>query len=225
MTATNDMLEIPALIRAEGVTLIGTVGLPREPAGLVLFAQAASGSRFSQIDDFLARTLRHAGFATGRFDLLNETEAADPIVAQDVHLLAQRLLSATAWAEHFPESAGLPIAYMGATLGGAAALLAAAEAGRRVGAVVVRNSRIDLAADALPRVTAPTLLIVRGVDPRFLELTCAALPRLGGEKELAIIPGVAPLLEEPRALDQLAWLAAGWCGRYLAISGRAGVRA
>jgi len=224
MPATNDLLvQIPALIRAEGVTLAGTVALPRDPVGVVLFAHTVGASKLDQIDNYLARALRGAGLATLRFDLLNPAEAADPVTGQNVHLLAQRILSATAAVEHLPECAGLPGGYVGATVGAAAALLAAARGGRRVRAVVGRNTRIDLVEDILPRVIAPTLLIVRNIHAQLLETTYAALPRLGGEKELAVIAGIAPLLEEPRALDQLAWLVTGWCRRYLAPAVSAGV--
>jgi len=226
MTAANDALfQIPALIRAEGVTLAGAVAFPRDPVGVVLFAHALRGGKFNPLDNYLARGLRKAGLATVRFDLLNEAEAADPTVAQDVHLMARRILAATTTVEHLPECAGLPIGYLGATLGGAAALVAAGEAGRQVRAIVTRNTRIDLALDALPRVTAPTLLVIRNVAAHLLELTYQVLPRLGGDREIAIIPGVAPFLEEPRALDQLGWLVTGWYGRYLAPSLRAGVGA
>ncbi|HUL02147.1 MAG TPA: hypothetical protein VLV16_02820 [Gemmatimonadales bacterium] len=224
MTATNNALfEIPALIRAEGVTLLGSIAFPRDPVGVVLLAHATNGNRYNQVDNFLARRLRDAGIATMQLDLLNPAEAADPSASEDVHLLAHRILSATAWLEHLPECAWLPIAYHGATMGAAAALIAAADAGRRVRAVVVRNGRIDLAEDALPRVKAPTLFVVRNVVERLLEKTYAALPRLGGDKELAIIAGVAPLLEEPKALDQLAWLVTGWYSRYFAPATSAGV--
>jgi pimeloyl-ACP methyl ester carboxylesterase len=224
MTTTNDALvQIPALIRAPGVTLAGTVALPRDPVGVVLFAHAGGASKVDQIDNYLARALRGAGLATLRFDLLNPAEVADPGIAQNVHLLAQRILSATGAVEHLPECAGLPVGYVGATVGAAAALVAAARGGRRVRAVVGRNTRIDLVEDVLPRVTAPTLLVVRNVHAQLLEMTYAALPRLGGEKELAVIAGIAPLLEEPRALDQLGWLVTGWCQRYLSPGVSAGV--
>ena len=107
MPTSNDaVFEIPALIRAEGITLAGAVAFPRDPTGVVLFAHVASGNRYSQIDNILARALRSAGLATMRFDLLNETEAADPTTAEDVHLLARRLLSATACVEHLARVLG-----------------------------------------------------------------------------------------------------------------------
>ena len=221
--ANNALFEIPALIRAEGVTLLGSIAFPRDPVGVVLIPHASNGSRYNQVDNVLARGLRDAGLATMQLDLLTQAEATDPIAAQDIHLLARRILFATAWLEHLPECAGLPIAYLAATLAAAAALVAAADAGHRVRAVVARNGRSDLAVYALPRVKAPVLFVMRNVEARLLEMTYAALPLLGGERELAIVAGVAPLLEEPRALDHLAWLVTGWCRRYLAPSLSAGV--
>jgi hypothetical protein len=216
MAMTNDTsFEIPTLIRAEGITLTGTVAFPRDPVGVVVFAVVDSGSYFHQIDEVLARGLRKVGIATMRLDLLSEAEAADPIMADNVHLPARRLLAATECVEHMPECAGLPLGYAGAAIGAAAALLAAAEAGPRVRAVVARNGRLDLVADAPSRVTGATLLVVRNIEQHLLATTYEALPRLGGEKALAILPGHIPLVEDPRALDQLAWLVTGWYSRYL----------
>ena len=54
--------------------------------------------------------------------------------------------------------------------GAAAALIAAAELGSEVGAVVSRGGRPDLAAPRLVEVRAPTLLIVGGDDLVVLRL-------------------------------------------------------
>ena len=209
------MVEFRAVIEASGVTLPGTLMLPEPAHGIVVFAHASSGSKFSQIDNFLARQLRDAGFGTLRCDLLTQEEAADPNAAFDVPLLARRLSAAAAWVESQPACTGLPLGYIGTGMGAAAACVAAAGAGSPVQAVVCRNGRLDLADEVLPFITAPTLLIVRPGDPAAIQLSYEAISRLGGEKELALIPGTAPLLEEPKALDQLGVVVVGWFWRYL----------
>ena len=125
-------------------------------------------------------------------------------------------LPATAWLEKQPAGGGLPVGYFGASTGAAAALVAAAELGRGIRAVVSRGGRPDLAgAAALRRVTAPTLLIVGGQDTEVIALNKAAFAELECEKELQIIPGATHLFEEPGTLEHVAAAAAGWFERWL----------
>ena len=73
----------------------------------------------------------------------------------------------------------------------------------------------DLAGDALPRVTAPTLLIVGGDDEPVIELNREAMRQMRAHVELEIVPGATHLFEEPGTLEQVERLAAGWFARYL----------
>ena len=111
----------------------------------------------------------------------------------------------------------LPIGLFGASTGAAAALVAASLLGDRIGAVVSRGGRPDLAGDMLPHVKAPTLLIVGGADFGVIELNQWALERLGGEKSIEIVPGATHLFPEPGALEAVIELAAGWFERHLVV--------
>ena len=64
----------------------------------------------------------------------------------------------------------LPFGYFGASTGAAAALVAAARHPGMVTAVVSRGGRPDLAGALLPKVAAPTLLLVGGADVTVIEL-------------------------------------------------------
>jgi pimeloyl-ACP methyl ester carboxylesterase len=68
----------------------------------------------------------------------------------------------------------------------------------------------------LPRVEAPTLLIVGGNDAEVLDLNRAALARLTAVKDLQVVPGASHLFEEAGALQRVATLAIDWFGRHLA---------
>ena len=115
--------------------------------------------------------LNRGGIATLFFDLLTRDEEADRRNVFDVELLAQRLIAATRWLFVRPATRGLPIGYFGASTGAAAALLAAAELGDEIAAVVLRGGRLrDLAQNRLGDVKAPTLLIVGGADRVVLDL-------------------------------------------------------
>jgi putative phosphoribosyl transferase len=89
--------------------------------------------------------------------------------------------------------------------------------GDRIGAVVSRGGRPDLAGGMLPQVKAPTLLIVGGADSGVIELNQWALERLGGEKRIEIVPGATHLFPEPGALEAVIELATGWFERHLVI--------
>jgi putative phosphoribosyl transferase len=79
-----------------------------------------------------------------------------------------------------------------------------------VAAVVSRGGRPDLAAEYLPRVKAPTLLIVGGNDREVLQLNRAALAELRCEKELSVVAGATHLFPEPGALDEVAKRTTDW---------------
>jgi putative phosphoribosyl transferase len=186
-------------------TLEGNLSLPERAAGVVLFAHGSGSSRYSPRNRYVARLLNEAKLATLLVDLLTaEEEAIDLRTTHlrfDINLLAERLIGATDWLTLYPDTQHLRIGYFGASTGAAAALVAAAERPAVVGAVVWRGGRPDLAGPALPRVQAPTLLIVGGNDLQVIELNRLAFQQLRSEKQLVIVPGATHLFEEPGALD------------------------
>jgi pimeloyl-ACP methyl ester carboxylesterase len=211
--------ERPVRIAAGPVTLEGNLSLPNRAYAVVLFAHGSGSSRHSSRNRHVARLLNEAKPATVLIDLLTpDEEAVDTQTAHlrfDIGLLAERLVGATDWLTQYPSTRHLPIGYFGASTGAAAALVAAAERPDRVGAVVSRGGRPDLARPALVRVQAPTLHIVGENDVQVIQLNRAALAQLRCEKQLAIVPGATHLFEEPGALDEVASLARGWFQRHL----------
>jgi len=206
---------LPVEIPAKGARLPGDLVLPERPAGLVLFAHGSGSSRASPRNRFVAGVLEDAGLGTLLFDLLTPAEDRDYATRFDIALLTTRLIAAARWVADAPTTATLPLGYFGASTGAAAALAAAAAGEPAVRAVVSRGGRPDLAGAALPRVRAPTLLIVGGDDTDVLALNRQALARLTCEKELRIVPGATHLFEEPGTLDAVAAAAAAWFVRFL----------
>ena len=209
--------ERPVSIPVGLTRLPGTLAWREHPCGLVLFAHGSGSGRLSPRNQFVARQLRATGVATLLFDLLTERESADRGNVFDIDLLAGRLLAATEWVARQPETSGMPLGYFGASTGAAAALKAAARTAVPVQAVVSRGGRPDLAAEALPQVTAATLLIVGGRDPAVLELNRQALRRLTCTKRLVVVPGATHLFEEPGTLEDAGRWAAEWFIHYLAM--------
>jgi len=206
------MIEVQ--IPAERAVLSGNLTIPENANALVLFAHGSGSSRHSPRNQFVARTLNRAGFGTLLFDLLTpEEEARDSYTREhrfNIGLLAERLVNATKWSGQQDETRDLRIGYFGSSTGGAAALVGAAELPQDVGAVVSRGGRPDLAGVALPRVQAPTLLIVGGNDDIVIELNEMARDQIRCEVKLEIISGATHLFEEPGALEQVAKLASDW---------------
>jgi fermentation-respiration switch protein FrsA (DUF1100 family) len=203
--------------------LAGTLSVPSAAGALVVFAHGSGSSRLSPRNAMVARGLNERGIATLLFDLLTPVEEADRANVFDIPLLAQRLVDVVRWIDQDSELARLPLGLFGASTGAAAALVAAAELGGRVAAVVSRGGRPDLAGPALDLVRAPTLLVVGGADHGVIELNEQALARLPGPKRLTIVPGASHLFPEPGALEAVIELAADWFSRHLA-SNVAGAR-
>jgi pimeloyl-ACP methyl ester carboxylesterase len=209
----------PVIVATDSADLAGDLAVPESARGIVVFAHGSGSSRLSPRNQFVARELRGARLATLLFDLLTaEEDEVDEVTREyrfDIDLLARRLVGATDWLAEQPEAQELKIGYFGASTGSAAALMAAAERPTLVRAIVSRGGRPDLAAPALPRVIAPTLLIVGGNDEQVLGMNKKAMAQMRAQKELAIVEGATHLFEEPGALEEVARLAREWFARHL----------
>jgi dienelactone hydrolase len=211
----SDAVQIP-----DGTAVLNAdLRVPPKPQGLVIFAHGSGSSRFSPRNRQVADSLESAAFATLLLDLLTrEEEAVDIHTTQfrfDIGLLGRRVIAAADWAVNQPSLRDLRIGYFGASTGAAAALIAAAERPDISSAVVSRGGRPDLAGDALPRVQAPSLLIVGGDDDVVIDLNEDAKRRMSTIVRLEIVPGATHLFEEPGALEQVQRLAIDWFRQYL----------
>ena len=203
----------------DGALLAGSLTVLPHAQGVVLFAHGSGSSRFSSRNRFVAEQLREHGLATLLMDLLTSQEEDEDrrtaALRFDVGLLARRVVGAVDWLGGQAGLRSLPVGLFGASTGAAAALMAAEERPQAVAAVVSRGGRPDLAGEALPSVSAPTLLIVGAADPVVVQLNREAMKRVRGEVRLEIIPDATHLFEEPGALEEVARLAAGWLKEHL----------
>lgn len=206
-------IEITAGLRK----LRGILSIPANAQGVVAFAHGSGSGRFSPRNHFVARTLQNGGHATLLLDLLEEQEAEIRSNVFDIDLLADRLQSAVDWLSDEPETRLLRCGYFGASTGAGAALVAAACKPDKIGAVVSRGGRPDLAGNYLSIVRAPTLLIVGGNDFEVIELNQQAMRLMNCPKKLVVIPGATHLFEEPGALEEVARLAREWFSQHLTI--------
>ena len=210
---------IPVIVEADRVALNGDLTVPAHPVGIVVFAHGSGSGRHSPRNQRVAMSLVRAGFATLLFDLLTAAEEDAERYTRhlrfDIPLLSNRLVGVLEWVATQPQLGALPVGLFGASTGAAAALIAATRA-RSVGAVVSRGGRPDLAAEALPKVRCPTLLIVGGDDPEVIELNQLALLQMTTLAKLHIVPGATHLFEEPGTLDEVTRLASTWFQEHLA---------
>ena len=202
--------ELQITLQIDGAELTGTLRVPESPKGTVVFVHGSGSSRFSPRNVAVAHELGKHGLATFLFDLLDPFEATDRRNVFDIKLLAKRTTLAAKRIAEEGECAGKPIGLFGASTGAAAALVAAAELGDKIAAVVSRGGRPDLAGAYLPRVTAPTLLLVGSLDQGVLELNEAARQQLRCEQRLSLVHGATHLFEEPGTLEEVSRLATDW---------------
>ncbi len=217
---TSDYLPVEVAVELQDARLGGSLAVPEGARGLIAFAHGSGSSRYSSRNRYVAEVLHHAGFATLLFDLLTVNEAEVDVLTRalrfDIALLSQRLSGAVAWLSRRADIGALPIGLFGASTGAAAALQTAAADPVRIAAVVSRGGRPDLAGDALPKVRAPTLLIVGGHDDLVIALNQSAARRMQCVHDIALVPGATHLFEEPGALEQAAALARDWFLRHCA---------
>jgi dienelactone hydrolase len=219
MPAGTPIQTTPVQVRAGTVLIDGDLAIPDRAVGLIVFAHGSGSSRFSRRNRAVAETLQDGGFATLLLDLLTRDEEAIDLQTReyrfDIDRLGYRVVAAIDWAASESAVSGLPVGCFGASTGAAAALIAAAERPDIVRAVISRGGRPDLAGNALPRVVAPTLLIVGGADEPVIELNRQAMHLMRAPVALEIVPGATHLFEEPGTLEEVARLALDWCRRHL----------
>lgn len=204
-------LDIPL----SSVTLKGDLIIPENARGIVIFSHGSGSSRFSSRNRMVAELIQKQNIGTFLFDLLTEEEDELYENRFNIDLLSDRLIETTQWLMDYKSTTDLPIGYFGASTGAASALRAAAYFKTKIKAVVSRGGRPDLAIIELPQVTAPTLLIVGGLDVAVIGMNKIAYDQLETVKEMKIIPGATHLFEEPGKLLEVAELAMVWYKRYL----------
>lgn len=221
MSEPSNIEKHEVVVTTPDAQLAGDLQIPDGSEGLVLFAHGSGSSRKSPRNRFVADELNMGGLATLLFDLLTpEENRVDQRTAElrfDIDLLARRLSDAVTWTGEQKMLASLPIGLFGASTGAAAALNVAAEQPDRIAAVVSRGGRPDLAERALPQVSAPTLLIVGGLDEQVLQLNRTAAERMTGETKIEVVSGATHLFEEPGKLEEVARLARDWFQERLSI--------
>ncbi len=208
-------------VPAGGVLLDGDLVVPEGARGIVVFAHGSGSSRHSSRNRYVARELNAAGLGTLLLDLLTPEEEAVDLRTRhlrfDIGMLADRLVEVVDWLTDSEATRDLRPGYFGASTGGGAALVAAAQRSKTIAAVVSRGGRPDLAGAALPDVEAPTLLIVGGNDVPVIGMNEDAMRQMRCEVRLEIVPGATHLFEEPGALEQVAALAREWFGRQMGM--------
>jgi putative phosphoribosyl transferase len=203
-------------IATDSVKMEGMLELPEDAAGIVLFAHGSGSSRLSPRNNYVAGVLREAKIGTLLMDLLTPQEDQVYRTRFDISLLTRRLLDAVNWVRQYDPTRSLTIGLFGASTGAASALQVAALLQSDIKAVVSRGGRPDLAGrEMLEKVTAPTLLIVGGLDDVVIDLNRAAYDALKCEKQLVIVPGATHLFEEPGTLEAVARLARDWFAAHL----------
>lgn len=210
LSCLDDTVRAEVQIPVDDASLAGHLEIPAGARLLVIFAHGSGSTHLSPRNREVARILQEGGIATLLMDLLTEEEAAHRAQVFDIEHLVDRLEAALAWSRRDSRTQHLAVALFGASTGAAAALAAAARCPDLVRSVVSRGGRPDLAMPWLPRVQAPTLLIVGGDDVEVLRLNREALTRLTCPASLEVIPGASHLFEEPGTLQRAAALARDW---------------
>lgn len=212
-------------IALKDARLPGDLRVPAGSGGIVIFAHGSGSSRLSPRNRFVAEYFFKKKIGSLLFDLLTgEEETRDATTGTfrfDIPFLTGRLCAATDWlvARLKARKRELPLGYFGASTGAAAALMAAAAKPELIKAVVSRGGRPDLAAAALAKVRAPTLLIVGGSDTVVIKLNQDACREIRAPKDIHIVPNATHLFEEPGALEEVAAAAAQWFERHFAAPG------
>lgn len=128
---------------------------------------------------------------------------------EDVAALSQRVRQVSNWLSEYTPAQGMPLAYFGMGLGGAAMLEAAVALPEQVKAVVCFESPLNLISDFVPRVHAPTLLIVRSEESDTIAGNRQAYERIMVEKSFIVMSNSSSKKAGPAAVIE------PWISRFL----------
>jgi putative phosphoribosyl transferase len=202
------------LIPTGAVPSRGDLVVPPGATGVVILADGRGAALRSPVNRTVAMSLRDAGYGTVLLRLTDEPESGRH-VWNDLSRMAERLRQATDWLADRPETWHLRAGYFACSPAAGATLVAAAQLGRRIGAVVLQDGRADLAESVIPLVTAPTLLLVGEEDDEAVELNREALEWLRCDRRLHVVPGMGRIADEPAAAVEIARTVTGWFRHYL----------
>jgi pimeloyl-ACP methyl ester carboxylesterase len=213
----NNIDKIELVIPLKNLDLKGILRKADNPKGMIIFCHGSGSSRLSSRNNFVADLLLEAGYSSLLFDLLTEEEDLTYENRFNIDLLTRRLVDVTEYMIESENLKNIPIGYFGASTGAASALFAAATLGQKIGAVVSRGGRPDMAMSVLDKIGVPTLLIVGGDDHEVIELNQKAFDQLDCIKKLEIVEGATHLFGEPGKLEEVAQLTIDWFDTYLTI--------
>jgi pimeloyl-ACP methyl ester carboxylesterase len=213
----NNIDKIELVIPLKNLDLKGILRKAVNPRGMIIFCHGSGSSRLSSRNNFVADLLLEAGYSSLLFDLLTEEEDLTYENRFNIDLLTRRLVDVTEYMIESENLKNIPIGYFGASTGAASALFAAATSGQKIGAIVSRGGRPDMAMPVLNKIGVPTLLIVGGDDYEVIELNQKAFDQLDCIKKLEIVEGATHLFGEPGKLEEVAQLTIDWFDTYLTI--------
>jgi hypothetical protein len=215
MRAPSHGYELPPTsvhVHAAHAVITGDITVPPDARGMIVFADGSGAGRHDPANRYLAASFVGVGFATLVLDLLSDEEAAQPASIDSesrAHLLGDRLTDALAWVGFQEELEMLPLGIYATTSGAAAAVIAAACTGR-VGAIVSRSGRPDLAGALLDTLRSPMLLVAGAKEAEAIELNRRALARLGANAAIHIVAHAGHRFDEAGAMREVAEVASTW---------------
>jgi putative phosphoribosyl transferase len=202
------------LIPTGSVSLRGDLVVPPGATGVVVLADGGATPLRCPVSRRVAAQLREAGLATVLLRLTDEHEGGGQVWS-DLPRMSERLRQATEWLAERPETWHLRAGYLACGHAVGATLVAASQFGGRIGAIVLQDGRADLAGPALPRITAPTLLVVGEEDDEAVDLNREALEWLRCDRRLHVVAGTQRVADEPAAAVEVARVVTDWFRRYL----------
>ncbi|HZU66190.1 MAG TPA: hypothetical protein VFA09_02835 [Ktedonobacteraceae bacterium] len=208
-------------IPAGALFVEGTLSIPAEARGIVLFPSGIDSLERSSYITRLAELLQQSGLATLLVNLFTSEEKNQDAVTgffrENVDIMQQRIIGIANWLAEDERTQNLGICYFGSDVTGAAVLIAAVERPDLVVAIACAEGRLELAGNYLSQVETPVLLLAAEKDTQRSEANRQALEQLHGTKNLEVIKGATGIFEDSNTQEQVAQIAGQWFARHLGL--------
>lgn len=189
--------------------------LPEQADSLLLFSQGSGSSRFSAKNRHIAELMHKNNIGTLLFDLLTPDEDIFSENRDNIPLLTKRFILATEFIQENSVTDSLKLAYFGSGTGVAPALVAAADYGYLIRAVVAIGGNLEAVMPILPDIKAATILLVGSLDEGGLIINSKAYKEIRAPKQLGVIEGASHPFDDLEKLDDVAKNVLWWLERYL----------
>jgi putative phosphoribosyl transferase len=171
-------------VEVSDASLIAQVNIPAPPKGLIIIPKVSSTST-SNLK--LCSTLLKNRYGVIVANLLSVHEQAILTIANNLNLLAERLIELTKWVNRIFVQEDIKLGYFGESEAGLVAIKASTYLDDHIKAIVCKDGKVDLVKNDFQKLHSPVLLMVDKREKEIVSMNHHAFSQLHSVDKLLLI--------------------------------------